>query len=1817
MSSSEEMLYVKGARIWIPNEENVWEGAVLEQDYTKDCKELNAYKDAGHQQITIKIKSANDLPPLRNPTILIGQQDLTALSYLHEPAVLHNLKVRFRERQSIYTYCGIILVAINPYAKLPLYGPDIIRAYRGHSIGELEPHIFALAEEAYTKLEREKCDLSIIVSGESGAGKTVSAKYAMRYFAAVGGSESETQVERKVLESSPIMEAFGNAKTTRNDNSSRFGKFTKLLFKNNMGVMNLTGATMQTYLLEKSRVVYQSPGERNYHIFYQLCSAREQHPELMLDHQDKFNFLNKGKSPDIERVSDVDQFKETVQAMSILGFGPTQISEILKILAGILHLGNIQFVSQYKKDTNEIDSDACDIMPNDLPLHVTGDMLKIKADDLRKWLITRQIESYHENVLIPNNIAAAESAKDALAKHIYSKLFQYIVAVINKSLNSGRKQSCFIGVLDIYGFETFDTNSFEQFCINYANEKLQQQFNQHVFKLEQEEYLKEGIVWTMIDFYDNQPCIDMIESKLGVLDLLDEECRMPKGSDESWAGKLIEKCSKFPHFEKPRFGTTSFLVKHFSDTVQYDVHGFLEKNRDTVSKELVNVVAQSEMTLCKQLMELEETDTLSEAKTTVGGRVVISASKQTLPVDKRKRVTPSKQHKRSVGSQFRDSLSLLISTLHSTTPHYVRCIKPNDDKVAFKWEASKIVQQLRACGVLETVRISAAGFPSRWSYHDFYTRYQLLCHRKFLNKSDLKSSCQNIVTKWIHDEEKYRFGNTQIFFRAGQVAYLEQVRMNLRKKYIITVQSVVRKFVYRMRYQRIQRVVLGLQTFARGYIARKKARAIREARAALIISKYARGYVCRRRFLKLRFSVCGIQQYARGMLARHRFKLAMDNHRATQIQRFCRGYLARQAYKKKLRSIIVCQSAIRRFLARRLFRKLKAEAKTISHIQNLYKGLENKIISLQQKIDELNKENTQLKLKTTAIPVLKNQLEQKKNIENQLKQLKLLLEDKENALLAVDKQLEAERDEKMQLLEEKDHEREEWSKQKQTWRIENEELRKQVDEMIELAKKEEKGSLHRSRILSEVDVNEVHEAYQRAKKDKDFLEGENYMLKEEISRLQKGNGNATEYSNHTRSLSNASSQNEEDFGYASAKNTLEPKRMNQALTFDSNNQSSMESFAKIEVTSTPKSEQTSLILKLRGILEEEKKKNKILVDQMEKLMNKNKSTEDSLRVTELEVENEKIRHDYSLLRNSISRGVEMQELEAQQSALQEELKRRRDECIQLKAVLQQQSQSLKSFGGAKPVRTDNTFQENSELLEAFQAQKLVNRQLESELSALTEENNAHLAELSRQLDELRNEKAQLQTILQSGVEDLDEANIEAIRQNERYLRYELEKSYMEYTKLQEDMNVLTKKYEDAKRTIHTLTRRLRDHGISSANPNQEDSKVVASVGKKKTHHYKGILKYNKGDLDKISQRLIVGLTPRVAIGLLPGLPAYILFMCIRYTDLLNNDDNVQKLLAMFVNHMKKVHKFPCPTENRVLWLVNSLTLHNLLKQYGNIEEYNRLNTPQQNQQLLTNFDLSEYRKIIYDIIVGLYESLVKQVQGLIKQFVVPAVLDHDEIKNGQNQGNRRTISLDGSPEHAKVSAPRLLVNQLEHYYKQFHFFGLHISYTEQIFYQLLYNICAIAMNTLMLRGDICMWETGMKIRYNVTCLEEWVREKKMSSDVTKPLAPLIDVSQLLQSRKTEQDVDSVYELCNSLTTAQVLKMIKSYNSDDCEREISSTFIEKLTDKLNNRNMARNYEFTMDQEFIHPVKVVYNYSDVKLEDIEIPKQLHLDEILIKI
>ncbi|KAJ7402784.1 hypothetical protein BTVI_83335 [Pitangus sulphuratus] len=506
-------LYTQYNRVWIPDNEEVWQSAEITKNYKAGDRFLHVQLEDG-TELNYPVDPAA-LPPLRNPDILVGENDLTALSYLHEPAVLHNLKVRFVESKLIYTYSGIILVAINPYKQLPIYGDAIIHAYSGQNMGDMDPHIFAVAEEAYKQMARNNKNQSIIVSGESGAGKTVSARYTMRYFATVSKSSSNAHVEDKVLASNPITEAVGNAKTTRNDNSSRFGKYTEISFDQSYQII---GANMRTYLLEKSRVVFQSENERNYHIFYQLCASAMQpeYKHLKLGSAEEFNYTRMGGSTVIEGIDDRANMVETQKTFALLGLKGDFQMDVFKMLAAILHLGNVEIAAAGDERSS--------ISMEDKHLNIFCELLGLNCDKMSRWLCHRKIITTSETVVKPMTRAQAVNARDALAKKIYSHLFDFIVERINQALQFSGKQHTFIGVLDIYGFETFDVNSFEQFCINYANEKLQQQFNLHVFKLEQEEYMKEDIPWTLIDFYDNQPVIDLIEAKMGILELLDEEC---------------------------------------------------------------------------------------------------------------------------------------------------------------------------------------------------------------------------------------------------------------------------------------------------------------------------------------------------------------------------------------------------------------------------------------------------------------------------------------------------------------------------------------------------------------------------------------------------------------------------------------------------------------------------------------------------------------------------------------------------------------------------------------------------------------------------------------------------------------------------------------------------------------------------------------------------------------------------------------------------------------------------------------------------------------------------------------------------------------------------------------------------------------------------------------------------------------------------------------------------------------------------------------------------------------------------------------------
>uniref|UniRef100_A0AAY4EQW5 Myosin VC n=1 Tax=Denticeps clupeoides TaxID=299321 RepID=A0AAY4EQW5_9TELE len=924
-------LYTQYNRVWIPDPENVWQSAEILKNFSPGDKILELQREDGSELHYPLDSGSAQLPPLRNPDILVGENDLTALSYLHEPAVLHNLRVRFVESKIIYTYCGIILVAVNPYKQLPIYGDAVIHAYSGQNMGDLDPHIYAVAEEAYKQMARNNKNQSIIVSGESGAGKTVSARYTMRYFAMVSKSGSKTRVEDKVLASNPITEAIGNAKTTRNDNSSRFGKYTEISFDRRYQII---GANMRTYLLEKSRVVFQAENERNYHIFYQMCACADlpEFKALRLVSADKFHYAGMGGGIEIEGVDDRADMAETRKTFIKLGLKEDFQFDVFKVLAAILHLGNVTIKT--------LNPEKCSVSSSDPHLSVLCELLSINAESVCRWLCHRQIVLVAETVVKPVPKERAVNARDALAKHIYAHLFNCVIQRINTALKVPGKQHSFIGVLDIYGFETFDVNSFEQFCINYANEKLQQQFNLHVFKLEQEEYMKEDIPWTLIDFYDNQPVIDLIEAKMGVLDLLDEECLFPQGTDHNWLQKLYNYLGENPMFEKPRLSSEAFVIQHFADKVEYQCKGFLEKNRDTLYEELVDILRASKV--YSNFFQEEEQ---------------IPATKGIKVRPARPGVKPaSKQLRTTVGDKFRSSLYLLMETLNATTPHYVRCIKPNEEKLPFEYDSKRVVQQLRACGVLETIRISAQSYPSRWTYIEFYSRYSILMALSELGINDKKQTCRTVLQRLIPDLNQYKFGRTKIFFRAGQVAYLEKLRLDKLRGACVTIQKHVRGWSQRRKFLLMREAAITIQQYVRGKRQIRQmitAAALKQAWAAVVIQRHCRGFLVRRIYQLVLVATVTIQAFIRGWIARKRYKKLVAERKALILQKYARAWLVRRRFSAMRRLVLNVQLSYR---VQQLRKKVEEQGKENRGLMERLTGLANAHAQGQERVHTLEQE---------------------------------------------------------------------------------------------------------------------------------------------------------------------------------------------------------------------------------------------------------------------------------------------------------------------------------------------------------------------------------------------------------------------------------------------------------------------------------------------------------------------------------------------------------------------------------------------------------------------------------------------------------------------------------------------------------------------------------------------------------------------------------------------------------------------------------------------------------------------------------------------
>ncbi|RCI02900.1 Myosin type-2 heavy chain 1 [Rhizopus stolonifer] len=963
MTESQIQVYSKGVQAWFIDKEEGWVSATCVSNTTQEDKVVLKFIDETEKEHVfeasleeIKKAEGSNLPPLRNPPKIEYTDDLTNLSYLNEPSVLNTIKTRYIQHL-IYTYSGIVLIAVNPFDRVSLYESDIVQQYSGKRRGELEPHLFAISEEAYRCMIREEKNQTIVVSGESGAGKTVSAKFIMRYFATADDQETTgkkkkdegmTEVEEQILATNPIMEAFGNAKTTRNDNSSRFGKYIEIQFD---GHANIVGAKIRTYLLERSRLIFQPETERNYHIFYQLCAGvpLKERKDFELSEFSNFHYLNQSGTGEIPGVDDKEEFEITQKALSTVGLSVDLQWKIFRLLAALLHLGNIQITGR---------NDAI-LSDTDPALLTATRLLGIKTEEFRKWIVRKQIVTRSEKIVTNLNPAQAHVVKDSVAKYIYSNLFDWLVGVVNESLSCPDENNVknFIGVLDIYGFEHFKTNSFEQFCINYANEKLQQQFNQHVFKLEQEEYVREKINWTFIEFSDNQKCIEVIEGKLGILSLLDEESRLPAGTDQGFCQKLYDQFSAPEHkkyFKKPRFSNSAFTIAHYAHDVQYETENFLEKNKDSLPDEHLDLLKKAEFNF------LEEILTLSLA----AAQAAASTSE-----NKRKSVI----RKPTLGSIFKTSLINLMDTIGETNVHYIRCIKPNEAKVAWAFDGPMVLSQLRACGVLETIRISCLGYPSRWSFEEFAERYYALVPSSQWDTADIRSLCQRVLDNCMQNQDTYQVGETKIFFRAGQLALMEKKRSDRYDACATVLQKNMRRYVYRRRYLRTLELILQLQSLARQKAAQEKLQELRRYKAAVIIQKNFRRYVVQKEFKTKKTFILKLQKAIRGRQARQEYKVLRENHAAVQIQRYARGMLARKWYKTQIEHIILLQSCVRRRFARREFMTLRAEAKSADHFKEVSYQLENKVVELNQAMATLRIEKTQADQRTAQ---LESQLKQ-------------------------------------------------------------------------------------------------------------------------------------------------------------------------------------------------------------------------------------------------------------------------------------------------------------------------------------------------------------------------------------------------------------------------------------------------------------------------------------------------------------------------------------------------------------------------------------------------------------------------------------------------------------------------------------------------------------------------------------------------------------------------------------------------------------------------------------------------------------------------
>ncbi|XP_052421047.1 unconventional myosin-Ib isoform X2 [Carassius gibelio] len=850
---------------------------------------------------------------------MIGVGDMVLIEPLSEDTFIENLRKRF-DHNEIYTYIGSVVISMNPYKSLPIYTAEKVEEYRNRNFYELSPHIYALADEAYRSLRDQDKDQCILITGESGAGKTEASKFVMSYVAAVCGKGQEVnKVKEQLLQSNPVLEAFGNAKTVRNDNSSRFGKYMDIEFDFKGDPL---GGVISNYLLEKSRVVKQPRGERNFHIFYQLLSGASDDTlqKLKLDRDfSKYNYLSLD-SATVNGLDDAASFRTVRNAMQIVGFMEDEVQSVLELVAAVLKLGNLEFKPESRcngfdesriKDKNDL-KEMCEL-------------LGIEQSVLERAFSYRTVEAKMEKVSTTLNVAQAYYARDALAKNLYSRLFSWLVNRINESIKAQTKsRKKVMGVLDIYGFEIFEDNSFEQFIINYCNEKLQQIFIELTLREEQEEYIREGIEWTNIEYFNNAIICDLIENnKNGILAMLDEECLRPGTvTDETFLDKLNTVCAEHQHFESRQSKNSKFLtdhslphncfrIQHYAGKVLYRVEGFVDKNNDLLYRDLSQAMYKANQSLIKILFP-------------EGNPAKVNLKRPP-----------------TAGFQFRASVGTLMKNLLTKNPNYIRCIKPNDKKAAHIFTDSLVCHQVRYLGLMENVRVRRAGYAFRQAYEPCLERYKMLCKQTWPHwKGPAREGVEVLLKNLQVPAEEFAYGRSKIFIRNPRTLFfLEEKRRQcledlatliqkiyrgwksrthflLLKKSQVVVAAWYRRFAQQKKYQNIRSSALVVQSFIRGWKARKLLRELKHKKrceeAVTTISAYWHGTQARWELRRLKeearnkHAVSVIWAAWLGTKARRELKRlkeeARRKHAVAVIWAYWLGLKVRRDYRKFFRA---------------------------------------------------------------------------------------------------------------------------------------------------------------------------------------------------------------------------------------------------------------------------------------------------------------------------------------------------------------------------------------------------------------------------------------------------------------------------------------------------------------------------------------------------------------------------------------------------------------------------------------------------------------------------------------------------------------------------------------------------------------------------------------------------------------------------------------------------------------------------------------------------------------------------------------------------